>query len=205
MFPEQVWYIPAFTPPPRLYPLSGMLKHFSTYLNVISLKIMPSPLRPTMTDSPPQAMIPFIWPQLHLLFPSVSHQNSKSANYISQTPLLAGFQLRFWQRLETGWQEERYNTFSCFWYVCSSSKQLHTPQALAATMECWLLGSSWTAVMWLQGAAASQQLICECRLQRHLSDLWVRTPLLLVLLHTFFFPPFAPPALLPPLQQIPYV
>lgn len=87
MFPEQVWYIPAFTPPPRLYPLSGMLKHFSTYLNVISLKIMPSPLRPTMTDSPPQAMIPFIWPQLHLLFPSVSHQNSKSANYISQTPL----------------------------------------------------------------------------------------------------------------------
>lgn len=152
------------------------------------IKIMPSPLRPTWHSSSPSSASLLTGHTWHLLYCSLYHQNWKPAKYISQTPLLASFQVRFCRRLDC-WKRDATLFFLLLAYLQQLSataedcRQLHTPQALAALVEHSL---QVPAELWQLNCGS--QRICECRrldsAPRQLSDLWLGTPCSLVLLHT---------------------
>ena len=131
-------------------------------------------------------MLAFIWPYLHFLYSSLYHQNWKPANYISQTPLLAGFQLRICQRLETGWQKEGYNTFPASGYVCSSNKQLwrtagNSTHTTGSSSISGALVSGFLLNCGNMAPSSSVSADSWAPALRQLSDLWLRTPFSLVL------------------------
>lgn len=153
---------------------------------------MPSLPIPTMinSSSPSSHSIHLATLVLHILF-SVSPE-LKACKLHFPDSFASWLSLRFCQRLETGWQEEGYNTLFLLLVCLQQQSNCGGLQATAHTTGsgtvggCSLLGSCWTAATWLQ----QQQQVSSSRLRRsrpkgsQLPDLWVTIPFSLLLLHT---------------------
>lgn len=117
------------------------------------IKIMPSPLRASWQISSPSSASLLTGHTWHFLYCSLYHQNWKPAKYISQTPLLASFQVRFCWRLDC-----RKRGATLFFLLLAYLQQLPatvedsgncTHHGPAALVEHSPLGSHWTVATWL--------------------------------------------------------